>query len=309
MVGIRGITSAAEDTGAIARRATESYEARRFEAALEDLRRLLGTTYPHQAAVWWNIAKSLENLDRDAEALAAWRAYLQFESEPPEQRREAQAAVDRLSRAAPGTLEVECDAPELRVRLDEGPLLPCPARFERLAASRHSLTVLAGDTELERRDVVVAADEMRRVRLAAPARLEVVADVAGARVFVGGTLRGDAPVPAFAVRSGRHEIRVEADGYEPFADVVDLPPGAARRLDARLVPRVDATGAAAANAAPWVVTGVGLTILAVGAGFGLAARANEGHPAAAVYNVRANVSFVVGGIATVAGVVWFATTD
>jgi hypothetical protein len=72
--------------------------------------------------------------------------------------------------------------------------------------------------------------------MAGTGALVVAANVEGASVYVDGELVGEAPYDVAEIPIGRHEIRVEKDGYEPFRDQVRVRPGARAELNARLVP-------------------------------------------------------------------------
>ena len=62
---------------------------------------------------------------------------------------------------------------------------------------------------------------------AAPAlgTLQIDADVPGAQVFLDREFIGTAPVTASNVKPGQHRLNVSADGYEGFAETIDVEPG------------------------------------------------------------------------------------
>jgi hypothetical protein len=79
------------------------------------------------------------------------------------------------------------------------------------------------------------APKSRTEDLAKTGALAVAANVEGASVYVDGALVGEAPYETGEIAVGRHEIRVEKDGYEPFRDDIRVRPGARAELNARLV--------------------------------------------------------------------------
>lgn len=67
--------------------------------------------------------------------------------------------------------------------------------------------------------------------------IRIAANVAGARVFVGGMPRGTTPVPPIRVRApGRYDIEVRMPGYAAFRASVEVPPDAAVQVHAALEP-------------------------------------------------------------------------
>jgi tetratricopeptide (TPR) repeat protein len=78
-------------------------------------------------------------------------------------------------------------------------------------------------------------------------RLEIVCDVAGARVFVRDKALGTTPLSApLTLDAGGAKIEILAEGYEPFVANVDLPGAGAKKVDATLR-RVDFTGSLAVH--------------------------------------------------------------
>ena len=93
--------------------------------------------------------------------------------------------------------------------------------------------------------------DIGRSRLKARSRLTVAATPPGAHVIVDGRLKGRAPLTIEGLTEGRHAIRIEAPGFEPWVRQIDVGSGAGRqpvRLEeapARLGPAqlLEATGA------------------------------------------------------------------
>ena len=92
--------------------------------------------------------------------------------------------------------------------------------------------------------------------------VDVVADLAGAAVTVGGEARGITPIDALRLRApASYEIRVDKPGYVPFVTRVALPADGELKVYAELAKR----GGAAAWYQPWYVLAAASAVL-VGAG-------------------------------------------
>ncbi|MEQ9077522.1 MAG: PEGA domain-containing protein, partial [Sandaracinaceae bacterium] len=90
----------------------------------------------------------------------------------------------------------------------------------------HVVEVSAADDSVSgRREVVLAADEIREVRFEGGApprgRLRVLSSPGGATVRIDGALAGTTPLEAY-VAPGRHEVRASLDGFEDAEDEVEL---------------------------------------------------------------------------------------
>jgi hypothetical protein len=66
--------------------------------------------------------------------------------------------------------------------------------------------------------------------------LSVTASVEGASVYLDGELVGEAPYESGQVPTGRHQLRVEKEGYRPFISDVRIRPGAKSQIRATLTP-------------------------------------------------------------------------
>ncbi|MCA9517625.1 MAG: PEGA domain-containing protein [Myxococcales bacterium] len=110
----------------------------------------------------------------------------------------------------------------------------------------------------------------------------IIAQPAGAAVEVDGV-----PFLAprlIAVDAGKHVVKATAPGYEPLSDTFVARPGRSDRVELSLVPDatssplptddplcVSARETSSGSAAPWIVTGAGVAVMALGVGFHLAA--------------------------------------
>jgi hypothetical protein len=72
--------------------------------------------------------------------------------------------------------------------------------------------------------------------VAAPGSISISATVGGATVYLDGELVGEAPVTREDVPAGRHRIRVESAGHEPFETEVRVRPGKRETVEVSLAP-------------------------------------------------------------------------
>ncbi|HTJ40836.1 MAG TPA: PEGA domain-containing protein [Kofleriaceae bacterium] len=101
--------------------------------------------------------------------------------------------------------------------------------------------------------------------------IHVAANLAGARVFVGGEDKGETPLPAIKVKApARYDLKVTKDGYIPFRASVNVPP------DGDIAVRADLSkegGGGAWYGRWWVATLAGAVVIgAVGTGVWLGTR-------------------------------------
>lgn len=91
--------------------------------------------------------------------------------------------------------------------------------------------------------------------------IDIVANLAGAAVTVGGTSRGLTPIEALKLPApASYDIRVEKAGYVPFATRVALPPDGEIKVEAELARR----GAEAWYQHWYVLAGAGVIVAAAG---------------------------------------------
>lgn len=132
-----------------------------------------------------------------------------------------------LPGATTGTLQVEASVPGATVALDGDTLGPAPQRRE-LGPGAHRVRVTKdGFLPWEREvDVVPGRSAHVAARLEAEtARLRVDADVPGANVFLDRKFIGTTPVETSGFSPGTHRLNVSADGYEMYAETLDLGSG------------------------------------------------------------------------------------
>ena len=126
-----------------------------------------------------------------------------------------------------GSLSVTAPLPGASVILDGRRLGEAPRRVEGLAPGAHAVRVeKPGYRSFEMQVQVLPAREARvEARLDAESpRLRVESDVAGAQVFLDRKPVGVTPVE-LEVTAGPHRLNVSAEGYEMYAEDLDMAPG------------------------------------------------------------------------------------
>jgi hypothetical protein len=129
--------------------------------------------------------------------------------------------------ASTGTLRVEASVPGASVAIDGGAVGPAPQQRD-LGPGVHRVRVTrAGFEPWEREVQVVPGHTVRLVARLDPeaARLNVDADVPHASVFLDRKFLGNTPVQALDVTPGSHRLNVSAEGYEMYAETLDIGAG------------------------------------------------------------------------------------
>jgi hypothetical protein len=237
-----------------------------FEASLE--------AFPTRNALF-NLANCHKALGRYREALDAFeRLRTGFEGTLPREMREAVARHEEEIRALTATLAVRA-SPEGATLLVDGVAagtLPL-ARPLVLGPGSYALEVRLEGHDPARRTVTLvsraaASEEFRLVPSSATLTVDV--DVPGARVLVDGALAGTAPLAApLGLAPGRHVVAVEAPGFLPGEQELELGPGERVAATFRLKPVPPEPGpepgpAREERRAPSALfwTGLGLTLAA-----------------------------------------------
>jgi PEGA domain len=131
--------------------------------------------------------------------------------------------------ATTGTVHVDANVAGAEVSVDGRPLGPAPQVAE-LGPGSHRLRVVRDGFEPYEREVHVVPGRTARLtaRLdAEAARLRVDADVPGASVFLDRRFLGTTPVETRDFAPGTHRLNVSAEGYEMYAETIEI--GAGRR--------------------------------------------------------------------------------
>lgn len=129
--------------------------------------------------------------------------------------------------ATTGTLEVDASVPGAAVAIDGDAAGSAPQKRE-LAPGSHRVRVTKDGFQPWEREVHVVPGHTARLlaRLEAEAaRLRIDADVPGANVFLDRKFLGTTPVETRDFSPGTHRLNVSAEGYDMYAETLDLGPG------------------------------------------------------------------------------------
>lgn len=149
-----------------------------------------------------------------------------------------------LRPAAPtgGTLRILANAPGARISVDGELLGEAPATKNNIAPGEHIVEAVAEGYERLMQTVTTEAGAQRVVSLemraqsAAPGRIVVNCNVAGAHVTIDGEDKGEAPIVVENAPGGGHAIVVAAQGYEDYRTTCEIRAGQNCQIDARLHP-------------------------------------------------------------------------
>lgn len=133
-------------------------------------------------------------------------------------------------------------------------------------------------------DDLIEGVRVAAYRLLAPEQLhgslQVQTDIVGAEVRLDDKVVGTTPLPNLGVLSrqalGKHTLRVQAPGYDPFVDEVDIHFQKVAQVEVRLLPSKEVIGTGRFQRVErrpfytrtWFIVGVGVAAVAVGALFG-----------------------------------------
>ena len=136
-------------------------------------------------------------------------------------------------------------------------------------------------------DDLIEGVRVAAYRLLAPEQLlgsiQIQSDLVGAAVQLDGKSLGKTPLPSLGViakqKVGKHKLRVEAAGYAPFDEVVDVHFQKVSQVVVRLLPSTEVIGTGKVSRVEkkpfytrtWFIVGLGIAALAIGAGIGYAA--------------------------------------
>jgi hypothetical protein len=138
-------------------------------------------------------------------------------------------------------------------------------------------------------DELIEGMRVAAYRLLAPAQLhgsiQVQTDIIGAEVRLDDKAIGKTPLPNLGVLSkqplGKHKLVVQAPGYDPFEDVVDVHFQKVSQVEVRLIPSKEVIGTGRFQVVErkpfytrtWFIVAVGVTAVVLGAAIG----AKAGH--------------------------------
>ena len=136
-------------------------------------------------------------------------------------------APSRPPRSREGEVQVSSSAPGSLVFVDGRRIGSAPQTVGLEAGAHHIRVEKEGFQPFEREVQIVPGRTLAleaRLERVSPS-LSVRADVLGAQVFLDRKFLGQAPVTVTDVEPGRHRINVSADGYEMYAEDVEIGAG------------------------------------------------------------------------------------
>ena len=275
----------ADEAGRLYEEAMTAYREFRYEEAITAFRRAFELT--HEPILLFNVAKSIEQLDRVTEAIAAYQEYLDVAGPGVENRAAVEGRIAFLTERRAETmklLRVESEPPGARVFLGDGTEPVGETPIERWVAfgEQRVRVLLAGHVPQDRTETVTRTSpgtvSFTLVATTAPGRVELRGIPAGARVELDTQLLGVAPIvePAL-VAPGDHRVRIVRGGRPAVEEPFVVVPGETSVVD--LAPALATADGGAADVAvhggadgrgfevPWYGwTTIGLTAAGLGAG-------------------------------------------
>lgn len=298
-----------------AERGVAHFESGRFLEALAIFQRLraLEDRFYDPAGAQWNVARCLEELDRPAEATAAFEAYLEMD-DTPDGHAEARRRLTRLRAEELGRVRISCRGEtSLSVRVDglSREIQTCPAELADVPAGPRWLVVRRGEAPTARLHLTVAPGRTTSVDLDRLGRLRIQCNVVGAAVKLDGIDCGRTPTGDLLVREGLRRLVVEGPSSGRWARAVSVVPGQTTLVRVALVtptvvrsppvtapPRREPDGP---GAAPWVLLGVGAAGIGAGVYFQETWNATREDEADVTTSITA---YAAGGTAVGAALVW-----
>jgi len=144
--------------------AVDDFKRGEYSSALTAFRVILPKTKDKKlrADILWNIARSLEELDRPRDALMAFERFA-LET----QGADAEAKIAKLSALIYGRVTVQCDGRALMVRLEgaQGPGRPCPSVFQKVEPGSVVVVGEIAGREVARAVAKVLAGEGAEVKI------------------------------------------------------------------------------------------------------------------------------------------------
>jgi PEGA domain-containing protein len=154
-------------------------------------------------------------------------------------------------------------------------------------ATAKQLTRIQSDPLRGSPDDLIEGVRVAAYKLLAPDQLfgsiQIQSDLVGAEVSLDNKKIGKTPLPSLGVVGkqplGKHRLRVEARGYAPFEEDVDVHFQKVSQVVVRLLPSTEVVGSGKVSRVKrepfytktWFIVGVGVAAIAVGAGLGYAA--------------------------------------
>lgn len=233
--------------------ATDLFKSGDYEGALTELKRIDGMQ--EIAAVRFNIARCLEELKRDAEALAAYQRFLatpDSSASAEKLRARAKDAVARLQATAAGTLQVSCPVDGTAVEVvGVTPAKPCPFTQEAVPVGTHVLRASKAGFSPYETKVEIAAGKIARhtVQLepdaatlaamrASIGTLVVTCSVESTLLEIVGVTSAPVTCPhtQTPLPPGAYTVRAVREGYIPYSMTVAVEGGKTATVVVELLP-------------------------------------------------------------------------
>ena len=231
----------------------------RWAEALEYFRR--SRAIAERPSGVYNAAVALYHLGRYQEALTAFEDYLNLttEAEDGERYGEAQRYLEEMQRNL-GRLTLTVTPADAEVAVDGAPVPGEGARRElHLDPGSRNVTISADGYHTRRLSLSVLEGQVHERSVVLPVRAQTLlgirTDVDEARIHVDGLEVGVGSVE-LQVEPGSHEIEIEAEGYEGYAEDVDVEFGEQHRVEAALRPIGEETSWLA-SPWPWCTAAAG----------------------------------------------------
>lgn len=205
-----------------------------------------------------------------------------------------ESLLKKVRQGLKGKLKVTADQQGARVKVDGEEAGPAPYVGE-LSVGKHKVVVKTADGMYHKEmEVVILVNETREVKTTMAfvgTKLKVVSSPAGATVSLDNKVLGKTPLAEALVTAGKHQLRLELEGYEALSQEMDLKSGSTVPVAVTLkkasaapslvvepmVPPTSQPGQQDAGARKWpvwtIVSGsAALALAGVGIGMGLSSQ-------------------------------------
>lgn len=230
------------------RKGLEKFEARLFRDAIRDFE-LAGQAVP-SADLWYNIARSHEELNEIPQAIEHYRKYLRNRVDPPD-RKQIEAHIAELEERAVATRRAQ-----KRKKASKGVL--------RISGIADEATVqVDGQSPKLGKEVVMTADG---------AESTVPEDEEGAEQTPGAQRR----TLRMTLKSGDHALRIDEAGYVPFRAMTRVEAGVTTVAYPDMLPATQYRAKRGKPRWTWLVASLAVAALATSLGLGIHAARSDG---------------------------------
>ncbi len=143
----------------------------------------------------------------------------------PEPEPEPEPPPPRPKQPTTGSLVIDADMEGALVYVDGEQVGKAPHSIDRLRPGRYQVRVEMPGYKPFEQEIQIRAGQRQSVRASlesAMASLRVDSDVPGASVFLDRRYLGTTPMESQDVEPGKHELTVSADGYDMYAETLEL---------------------------------------------------------------------------------------